>query len=151
MCIEPRPVSSCCPPTLTPFSLPSYIYTRATIRTYTTRGKGVVESVYAVAYTCIRMPDLPQRESHCAAGECLLFSRVRVSARPPPYSRERGARWWGEKRGGRQGSGGDRAAWWGRVASAWGWSRRRSGVRPFERGEVHAFQVGNPPATCTPR
>lgn len=88
MCIEPRPVSSCCPPTLTPFflslSLFACTYTRAPLFAPTRREVWWKVSVCAVAsHVCIRMPDLPQRESHCAVGECLLFSRVRVS--PPLF------------------------------------------------------------------
>lgn len=57
-----------------------YVHTRRccrfvyiTLRTYYTR-------IYIYAY----MPDLPQRESHCAAGECLLFSRLRATAVATP-------------------------------------------------------------------
>lgn len=101
MCIEPRPVSSC-PPRPPPFPsripvllLPSRAHSRGCCCT------SVAAADAVVCTACV--PGLPQRQSHCAAGECLLFSRMRI-LRPPPDSCERevyrGARW-GRASGGR--------------------------------------------------
>lgn len=96
MCIEPRPVSSC-PPThsLAPFPISlryahtclrrTHLHERIaytpmlSLRVYNT---SYILHIYIYIYAY--MPDLPQRESHCAAGECLLFSRLRATAVATP-------------------------------------------------------------------